>query len=203
MTTYFIKIAVFALPAIVVFSCFYPYRHRALQAMGLHSGKLREVGMLFLMVAIFGIFAITIFPHYEWVDSEGQIWGNILLTIKRHDWDTDVNLIPFRSFRTYLPRAMIRNVVGNVLMFMPLGFLSSALFRNSTWKRTLWIGLGMTLFVEIVQYFIMRSCDVDDIILNTTGTFCGYWLYLLIRKIWPQVTKKLICQENDIVNSNT
>ncbi len=196
MLTYLIKIFVFSLPAVVVFSCFYPYRRRALQAMRLHSGNLREVGMFFLIVSIFGIFALTLVPYYEWVDSEGQLWGNILLTIKRHDWNKNLNLIPFRSFRTYWARAIIRNVGGNILMFMPLGFLSSALFRNSTWKRALFIGLGMSLFIEVAQYFIMRASDIDDIILNTAGVLCGYWPYLLMKRIWPQLTKKLICQEN-------
>lgn len=195
MLTYLIKIFVFSLPAFIVFSCFYPYRRRALQAMGLHSGKLREVGMLFLIMSIFGIFALTLVPYYEWVDSEGQLWGNILLTIKRHDWNKNLNLIPFRSFRAYWARAIIRNVGGNILMFMPLGFLSSALFRNSTWKKALYIGAGMSLFIEVAQYFIMRASDIDDIILNTAGVFCGYWSYLLIKRIWPQLTKKLICQE--------
>lgn len=85
MVTYLIKILVFSLPAIVVFSCFYPYRRRALQAMRLHSSNLREVGMLLLIVSILGIFALTLVPYYEWVNSENYIWGDILLTIKRHD----------------------------------------------------------------------------------------------------------------------
>lgn len=195
MVTYLIKIFVFSLPAIVVFSCFYPYRHRALQAMGLHSSALREIGMVFLIVSIFGIFALTLVPHYEWVNSENYIWGDILLTIKRHDWNKNLNLIPFRSFRMYWASAIIRNVGGNILMFMPLGFLSSALFRNRTWKKALIIGFGMSLFIEIAQYFIMRASDIDDIILNTAGMLCGYWAYLLIKRIWPQVTGKLICHE--------
>lgn len=195
MVTYLIKIFTFSLPALIVFSGFYPYRRRALQAMGLRSGTLREVGLLFLIVSIFGIFALTLVPYYEWVDSENYIWGDILLTIKRHDWNKNLNLIPFRSFRTYWVRAIVRNVCGNLAMFMPLGFLSSALFRNGTWKRALCIGLGMSLFIEVAQYFIMRASDIDDIILNTTGTLCGYWLYLLVKRVWPQMAKKLACQE--------
>lgn len=195
MVTYLIKIFMFSLPALVVFSCFYPYRHRALQAMGLHSSTLHEVGMLFLIVSIFGIFALTLVPYYEWVNSENYIWGDILLTIKRYDWNKNLNLIPFRSFHAYWAGAIIRNVCGNLAMFMPLGFLSSALFRNGTWKRALCIGVGMSLFIEVAQYFIMRASDIDDIILNTTGALCGYWLYRLIGKVWPQVTKKLACQE--------
>lgn len=195
MVTYLIKIFVFSLPALVAFSGFYPYRRRALQAMGLRSGKFREAGMLFLIVSVFGIFALTLVPYYEWVDSDGQIWGNILLTIKRHSWDTNVNLIPFRAFRSYWVSAIVRNVCGNLAMFMPLGFLSSALFRNGTWKRALCIGLGMSLFIEFAQYFIMRASDIDDIILNTTGALCGYWLYLLVGRVWPQMARHLACQE--------
>ena len=40
------------------------------------------------------------------------------------------------------------------------------LFKKATWKHSLVIGFGMSLFIEVVQYFIMRNSAVDDVILN-------------------------------------
>lgn len=37
----------------------------------------------------------------------------------------------------------------------------------------------MTLFVEIIQMFIGRSTDIDDVILNTLGIIIGYGIFLL------------------------
>ena len=40
-------------------------------------------------------------------------------------------------------------------MFIPIGLFPALLFRNATWKRSAIIGLGMSLFIEIAQYFII------------------------------------------------
>lgn len=53
----------------------------------------------------------------------------------------------------------------------------------------------MSLFIELVQYFIMRNTAVDDIILNTAGAMCGYFVYLLVRKVFPAFTNGFLCQE--------
>ena len=75
------------------------------------------------------------------------------------------------------------NFFGNLAMFIPIGFFSALLFRNATLKRSAIIGFGMSTFIEFAQYFIMRNTAVDDIILNTLGAICGYWVYRLLRKM--------------------
>ena len=78
-------------------------------------------------------------------------------------------------------------------MFIPIGFFSALLFRNATLKRSAIIGFGMSTFIEFAQYFIMRNTAVDDIILNTLGAICGYWVYRLLRKMFPSFSRKFIC----------
>lgn len=60
-------------------------------------------------------------------------------------------------------------------------------------KRSAIIGFGMSTFIEFAQYFIMRNTAVDDIILNTLGAICGYWVYRLLRKMFPGFSRKFIC----------
>ena len=50
-----------------------------------------------------------------------------------------------------------------------------------------------TFAPEFAQYFIMRNTAVDDIILNTLGAICGYWVYRLLRKMFPDFSRKFIC----------
>ena len=57
------------------------------------------------------------------------------------------------------------------------------------------IGLGTSLFIEVAQYFLMRSTDIDDVILNTLGALCGWWMYLLLRQACPQSTQKFIVSQ--------
>ena len=81
----------------------------------------------------------------------------------------------------------------NLEYVYPNWIFSALLFRNATLKRSAIIGFGMSTFIEFAQYFIMRNTAVDDIILNTLGAICGYWVYRLLRKMFPGFSRKFIC----------
>jgi len=80
------------------------------------------------------------------------------------------------------------NVLGNILMFVPIGFLSALLWRKSSLKRSLAVTAAYSLFIEITQIFLLvRVTDIDDIIMNTTGGAAGYLFYLLLRRLFPRL----------------
>lgn len=193
---YLERVAIISIPAVIVFLAFTPYRKRALSAMKLHSSRQREVGLVLFVIAIFGILALTLWPTYVWEDSPG-VWGNVRILIERPAWRSSLNWVPFSVFKDYLEDiskgpvfflVTLVNFFGNLAMFMPIGFFPALLFRNATWKRSALIGFGMSTLIEAAQYFIVRNTAVDDIILNTAGALCGYFLFLLSRKCWPKVT---------------
>ena len=72
-------------------------------------------------------------------------------------------------------------LVGNIVMFVPYGALLAAAFRKLKWWAVDLIGLGTTLLIELVQPFLYRSFDIDDIIANTLGTVIGCLAAKLIR----------------------
>ena len=193
-----------ALPAIIVFCCFYPYRQRALQAMQLKSTLQREVGLIVFLISIFGILAITLWPSYSWTDTNGM-WGNLLLLIDRPNLGYSVNLIPFNfmidlvekvgSGNPMMVISGIVNMVGNLVIFVPIGFFPALLFRKATLRRSLIVGLSMALLIEGSQYFIVRTVDIDDVIINTVGAICGYALYIMMRRICPAGCRKFSCSE--------
>ena len=169
--------------------------------MNLHSGWQREIGLILFVVSIFGILALTLWPTYIWEDSPG-IWGNIRILIDRPAWKSSLSVVPFSVFKDYYEDLLkspvfffvtLINFFGNLAMFIPIGFFSALLFRNATLKRSAIIGFGMSTFIESAQYFIMRNTAVDDIILNTLGAICGYWVYRLLRKMFPSFSRKFIC----------
>ena len=102
------------------------------------------------------------------------------------------NLIPFleiRRFWTYREQlgafAVFANIAGNIIGFMPLGFILPVIIPRirSCFFITL-SGFLFSLFVEIIQLLTKVGCfDVDDLILNTVGTFLGCILFLLCDKI--------------------
>ena len=100
-----------------------------------------------------------------------------------------VNFHPLKTIRLYLGllsahrptlvRIAVVNLLGNVLMFVPLGFLlPGAVPRLRKWYRVLITAAGIVALVELMQMlFLVGTCDVDDLILNLIGTALGYGLF--------------------------
>ena len=101
------------------------------------------------------------------------------------------NLIPFREIRRFFvyadllgPMAVISNLFGNIVIFMPFGFLVPILGRK---KRNFWftslLSFALSLAVECIQLVTRTGCfDVDDIFLNTIGGMLGYLVYALVQR---------------------
>lgn len=77
------------------------------------------------------------------------------------------------------------NILGNVALFVPIGWLFGAVTENGVASST-FFGFCISLTVETLQVFLPRTTDVDDIILNTSGAFVGALLCALIKKKRPQ-----------------
>ena len=102
------------------------------------------------------------------------------------------NLVPFHTIRlfwdalrlhTYRTAAVI-NLLGNILMFIPLGFLLPRAFPRlgRLWK-TLLTAVGIVVTVEVLQMLtLLGTCDIDDLILNTVGAGMGYTIHILLLK---------------------
>ncbi len=109
------------------------------------------------------------------------------------------NLKPFAEIQRYLNNISVLgiynvmlNLAGNVICFMPLGFVLP-IITNRNWgiiKVTI-ISFLASLFVEVLQLVSkLGSCDVDDMILNTLGGFLGYILFVICRGIYRLSSKR-------------
>ena len=97
-----------------------------------------------------------------------------------------VNWIPFRDLRLHYGGA-VREVVLNVLMMAPFGFLLPLLKPRQVFSTAAWTFL-FSLSIETMQLLYTwsggpsaRSCDVTDLITNTLGGVQGYLLFWLLR----------------------
>lgn len=103
--------------------------------------------------------------------------------------------IPFRTICLFLFQSgslsnSVVNLGGNLIMFLPLGFLLPIVaghhgrFRGHS-QAFIVVGmcLGFSMMIETGQLLMLvGSFDVDDIILNTLGGWFGYGLLALCRK---------------------
>lgn len=131
--------------------------------------------------ALFGSYCILM----AWL-----LFGRTRYDITDGYWSTlsqHLSLMPFHTIRLFANvllgnygdgsrRSAIINLLGNVIMFLPLGFLPPLLWKafNKLWKTLLW-GAGIIVCVELVQLFaLVGNCDIDDLLLNLVGIAMGY-----------------------------
>lgn len=94
-------------------------------------------------------------------------------------WEPNVQLIPFSDEHT---RRYLIQLALNAALFAPFGILVPMIWREfRSWGATTGAGFLTSLLIEGIQLFAFRATDVDDLIMNTLGTFAGYllaWIFL-------------------------
>ena len=78
---------------------------------------------------------------------------------------------------------IIINILGNIVMFVPFGFLGLLVPKYNELKVLLMSFLSVLLVVEAVQYFTkMGVFDIDDVLLNTLGVMLGFWIFKIFKQ---------------------
>ena len=85
--------------------------------------------------------------------------------------------------------AFVFNFIGNIFVFVPVGIMLTYLMNGSL-KKVLVYGCILSVFIETVQIPLPRTTDIDDVILNTTGTLIGFCIYKMISHILKKRTAK-------------
>ncbi len=144
-----------------------------------NTTKLQKFGwVLFILYLI----ALTYFLFFA--ESFGRVPGA--------QTDYAYNLVPFREISRFIKyrgllgfKAVSLNLAGNVIGFVPFGFFLSVVSRRGRiWRNAVLMGFGFSLCIETTQLiFKIGSFDVDDILLNTTGSILGYLAYRKVQKI--------------------
>ena len=104
------------------------------------------------------------------------------------------NLVLFKEIKRFYsvmgthPKMFWLNIAGNILAFMPFGFLIPRLRDKST---NLFLAglfsLELSFAVELLQLVFKLGCfDVDDLLLNTVGALVGYCLFVMAKGVWNQ-----------------
>lgn len=107
-------------------------------------------------------------------------------------------LVPFMAVADVAKDGLpaLFQIVANVVLFVPLGFIAGRLLRLRL-VPTVLLGLGASLLVETAQLtglfgiysFAYRTFDVDDLMTNTTGALIGYGLSALAGRVLPAASE--------------
>ncbi len=128
------------------------------------------------------LFLITILFLY----GRGGVWTN--LSLKKYILSTS-NIIPCKTIAGYFLAIKngtmnadipIKNIIGNIILFMPYAYFAFCYTRMST-KKFLLTTLLILIVLEIVQMLLrVGTFDVDDILLNIMGAMM---VYVCIQKV--------------------
>ena len=96
-----------------------------------------------------------------------------------------VNITLFKELTRYQvgTKLFYRNIIGNIIMFVPFGFFVSYYLKLNKKSFIFFMTLIVSLVIECIQLKIGRAFDVDDIILNMVGSLCGYFIYRMVDNI--------------------
>ena len=102
-----------------------------------------------------------------------------------------INFIPFREIFRYKIGSykFMKNVVGNILLFLPFGFFSAYYVDTKKIGAPVIVALIVSLCAEAMQYYLGRVFDIDDVILNVVGGFLGYLLFVAFSAVRGKLPK--------------
>ena len=153
---------------------------------------MRELIMAGFTVYMIGLASQTIIPQWDmgiWSDT-----GKFYFEVYRVNQSAGVNWIPLHTIFDYAFQTnaqvmdwgmvSLLNLAGNVFLFSPIGFFLPMIWKHwQSFRKILCVGLGTTCLIEFMQFFIGRSSDIDDVLLNTIGVLIGYWAFVLLKRI--------------------
>lgn len=107
-----------------------------------------------------------------------------VVTFQDVTWSNS-NFIPFKEMFRYEFGSVlfVRNVLGNMMMFVPFGFFVSYFLKLEKPISIFLLSLLTSSTIETTQLLIGRVFDVDDIILNVIGGILGFFLWRLLHKL--------------------
>lgn len=130
-----------------------------------------------------------------------MIWM-LLVRVVGHDGDSsywsylkaNVNLIPFATIAEYFrrlsaetinPGIVYRNLIGNVVLFIPLGMIFPYFVEKCRKLLPCLLYSAVTVaIVEVLQVLLRQgSCDIDDLILNVFGALIGFCIFSIFKKV--------------------
>ncbi|WP_255263786.1 VanZ family protein [Peptoniphilus sp. oral taxon 386] len=146
-----------------------------------------SIFVAYIAVMCLLLFLPNVFMSNHGIDLTSQNFdfvGDFKDRISAGSWG--VNIIPFRTMKSYIKYSgvfhVFLNIAGNILIFIPFGTMLPMLYDDMRkFYRVAVLSATFSFLVEIVQFFVGRSVDIDDFILNTIGGMIGYFVFKMIQ----------------------
>lgn len=102
----------------------------------------------------------------------------------------NLNLIPYGASSIVNGQIDMKEIIYNVLIFVPLGLLLSMVMPKRGFMTKLFLIFAISVSFETMQYvWSIGGSDITDVINNTLGGFAGLILYDLLELIFRNRTR--------------
>lgn len=104
-----------------------------------------------------------------------------------------VNMTLFKELTRYQigSRLFYRNIIGNIVLFLPFGFFTSYYLELNKKSFIFLITIIVSFVIEFIQLKIGRAFDVDDVILNIIGGYLGYLMYRIVDRMFGKLSDNI------------
>lgn len=140
----------------------------------------KNTAKLFFAIYILIVIKVIVFKFpYEEMAAIAASWRRDVIL----EGLGTANFTPFKTIKMYIEYSYklnsVENLAGNVLVFVPFGFLFPMVFKNGKSFFTMLLNAFVfVLGIEVFQLFsAFGAFDVDDILLNCLGAAIGYVVY--------------------------
>ena len=139
-----------------------------------------------LLFFLYVLFLIYFLLFSDWYGRSGE------LRDFRYNLELFKEIKRFWTYREQLGFfATFTNLIGNILIFVPFGFFLPMASKYRSIFSTLFYSFGVSLCVEIFQFFAkVGSFDVDDLFLNTVGGVAGFILFMICNTVRRRYDEK-------------
>ena len=168
-------------------------------ALSFATNRRHEAGVIVFVLLLVGVASQAIIPAYTWTEQ------GVHFAIWKGPITERLNIIPFHFIKVMKAalkmgdiQYFLINIIGNLAIFAPIGFLVPLLWPKWTLTKVMLLGFLCSLTIELVQLPQDRWSDIDDIILNTMGALAGYVIYFLLNKAAPRLTDSFKVTKSDM-----
>jgi glycopeptide antibiotics resistance protein len=171
----------FVLSSIVV-PCWLVFRLYRLRVTRHPLSFRREVLLLIFVLYLCGLAAATLTPNHNLRFNADAATGVVFRPSLASLTCTSPNLPSGSRVRFFC----MYNAKGNVLLFIPLGFLLPLVWPRLRFWKAIQIAIAVSVSIEVLQYASRawgsyRLADVNDVVLNVLGASMGLIVVSLLR----------------------
>lgn len=133
---------------------------------------------------------IIILFTYSWMLISATLFPIIIPPVGDNYVEINYNVLELFQYSDI--RLWVYNVIGNIVLFVPMYFCIDINYKSLTGRRMFIVALLVSVLIEGLQYvenisgiadFTSRVTDINDVILNTLGGMIGWLLYETYKRL--------------------